>query len=261
LHPNSLVEEFLGYPISRQMMSAAEDRLEARWYASGESDFSIYDSADCLLWLLKYQWKALKSVALASDWLKHNRIPIERVLDHGAGLGFTSVALAESFPDAQVIATNYPGLQCDFNSFLLQRAGVRNLEFSDSALAERYDVVFAIEVFEHFKEPTAELDRLLGTNPAVLVDTTSFTVKSPGHFDEYVINGIVSHGYKRQEATVRFYRSIKRAGYRYHWTEFYNGRPRIWLRSDVVSLEATSRAWRRRLGKYQGDSGPLIVPV
>ena len=263
MDPRELVEEFLGYPVTKKMGVEAGLRLEERWYASGETDFGIYDSVDFLLHILRWQHTAQDSVAHAIDWLRRNRIRVERVLDHGAGLGFTTVALAQAFPDARVVGTNLPGLQRSFNDFLLARAGVQNLEFipPDEALARRFDVVLCFEVFEHFKEPAVELDRVLSSKPAVLIDRSSFSLRCPGHFDIYTIDGKPSRGRGFQEATFAFSRCIRRAGYRYHWTEFYNGRPRIWLRSDVVSLEATSRAWRRRLGKYQGDSGPLIVPV
>jgi len=231
LDPHGLVQEFLGRCITTKAMCESETRLQSQWYASYERDFSIYAGPDCLLWLLQYQKLALRTVSLATTWIQKNISPVERILDHGAGLGFTSVALAQAFPDAQVIATNYPGLQCDFNEFLLRRAGVRNLKFSDSdsALASTYDVVFAIEVFEHFKEPTAELDRLLGTNPAVLVDTTSFTVKSPGHFDVYLMDGVASRGYRSKEASVKFSDRIRKSQYCLGFS-FYNQRPRLWIR-------------------------------
>jgi hypothetical protein len=240
----ALLSEFLG----RQILDdeGAEQRLYDRWYSSGETDFSIYEGEDCLLWLTEHNWRAMGYAQKVIEWLySTNRHP-RALIDHGCGMGFTTLLFAEALPDTLVIGTNYKGRQLDFNNFLLERMRPTNAPaFVDEADGDftTAEVLVCFELFEHFKDPVAELNELMTTvKPGVLVDSSSFGIRSPGHFDYYQMpDGRLLKGFSDVLITRAFGREIRRLGFQdQRDMEFFNDRPRIFVRDrEVLNFGAT----------------------
>jgi SAM-dependent methyltransferase len=174
------------------------------------------------------------------EWLySTNRHP-RALIDHGCGMGFTTLLFAEALPDTLVIGTNYKGLQLDFNNFLLARMRPTNApDFVDEADGDftTADVLVCFELFEHFKDPVAELNELMATvKPGVLVDSSSFGIRSPGHFDFYQLSdGRLLKGAGSSQAAQYFGKILRRFGFQdQRDVDIYSGRPRIFVRDREV---------------------------
>ena len=83
-----------------------------------------------------------------------DRLAPARVLDAGAGAGFTAIALARRRPDAAVVALDIDALQIEHGRQLAAAAGVSNLAFlAADALSyepdELFDVVVCVDALEY----------------------------------------------------------------------------------------------------------------
>jgi SAM-dependent methyltransferase len=219
----------------RDERGAKPTTIERRWYDSlerGQPDYDVYADDDYVadLWAcwIVYSRRYLLALCRHADV---NRLvgAARSVADLGCGLGYTTAALAEmSAPRAVVFGTNLPGLR---QTAIAERVADRRGGFCVAAGVEgrgHVDLVFASEFFEHLPAPVNYLlDVLDELTPETLIVANTFTGRSTGHFDRYVVGGARLDG----RATARaFGDALRRRGYRKLETGFWNGRPAVWIR-------------------------------
>jgi SAM-dependent methyltransferase len=214
--------------------------LERRWYDSlrtGQPDYSVYaadiypaDLWACWVIYSRGYLRGLLSPKLTPGGSVRDLLsPARRVLDLGCGFGFTTAALAQMFPGAEVLGTNLEGTpQYDLAREVGHRHGFR-LVPDATAAGGPADLVFASEYFEHFPAPVRHLrDILRAATPRLLVVANAFGTTSIGHFPVYSVGGSRLDG----KATARaFAAELKGRGYRKLRTNLWNNRPALWLYS------------------------------
>lgn len=210
----------------------ATQALRQRWYDSLSSpdgpdyagvygdDHYLADAWDC--WA-NYSRKYVALLANHPEVLPH---PVESVADLGCGIGYSTAALAEVFPDAEVVGTNLPGTT---QYRVASALGVTMAADLASAPLERpVSLVFASEYFEHFYEPVVHLREVLAAaDPLMLVVASTFTQPSIGHFPLYRLAGVDTPGRK---VARQFNAVLVEAGYERVDTGFWNNRPQVWTR-------------------------------
>lgn len=211
-------------------------RVEAQWYDAlkrGAPDWSVYGT-DYYLAELWACW-AVYSRPYLRVLSQSNKVDgrsllehvgrVARVLDLGCGVGLTTAALTQLFPDAEVVGTNLEGTR----QIVLARRNAERYGFRiELEPTEEVDVVFASEYFEHFPSPVRHLqDVLRVARPRVLLVANAFGTKSIGHFPRYFVRG----QWEDAACTKREFASeMVDQGYRKVKTGFWNGRPTYWRR-------------------------------
>ncbi len=101
-------------------------------------------------------WKAKHIAALLRDFYPR---PLS-ICDVGCGTGAVLETLSESFPDVDAIGYEVSPQAIAFAQ--REHPGVRIRQGTSEAIADRYDVVLAIDVFEHVEDYFGFLRSLLG---------------------------------------------------------------------------------------------------
>lgn len=213
--------------------------LENRWYDSlkiGRPDWSVYGDdlylaelwACWIVYSRRYLLEISKSRSIPPSGIVGVVGESSKIVDLGCGFGYTTAALAEMFPRAEVIGTNLPGtVQYDIAHRL--GAGCR---FSLCRLEDAgpfADLVFASEYFEHFERPIDHLQEVLKhLNPRVMLIANSFGAIGLGHFHEYEVRGCLVPG---KIASAEFSAEMKKNGYEKIKTNLWNNRPSLWVKS------------------------------
>jgi len=232
------------YRGSKQARSFMRDtqRLEKQWYSSlsKKPDYSVYSGADILpdLWAcwVVYSREYLRIMhnprtVLDKDMQGRHSVVQEigsptTVADLGCGIGYTSAALAQMFPEAKVYATNLAGTAQFKVCQKMAEAYSFNL-LPDLETLPQIDCVFASEYFEHFQKPIAHLREVLAKNPKYLILANAFSSRSLGHFEHYDIGGIWLDGHSVGRVFNDFLRS---SGYEKVPTSCWNDRPTVWVK-------------------------------
>ena len=214
--------------------------LESRWYQSlqaGDPDYSIYNDeyyfADVwVCWQMYSRWY-LRSIMHPNSWKPDHCIgdllaDVDTVVDLGCGIGYTSEALAELFPDAWVFATNLPNTRQW--KWCLEMSQVGNFTLlPDTTFVERpnaISLVVAFEYFEHFYEPIDHLMKVLNdVDPQFLYLANSFNTRSMGHFKEYSADGQLVD---QKDISRKFNAALKAAGYYQVKANVWNNKPTLW---------------------------------
>jgi SAM-dependent methyltransferase len=213
--------------------------LKTKWYASlayGAPDYSVYENPYyfCEVWIcwIKYSRGYLK--AIERDKQQYGNPA--RILDLGCGFGYTTAALKEIFPAAEVIGTNV----VNSSQWALAESLGRQYGFTliDEAgtIQNSFDLIFASEYFEHFEEPIRHLRAVLKYfDPTYLVVANTFSGEAIGHFTEY---RDLDDQYKTGgEMSRLFNATLSEYGYKQKETTYWNNRPTVWHREPQVSLE------------------------
>jgi SAM-dependent methyltransferase len=204
--------------------------LEERWYrslVSGTPDYSIYDAAYYFvdLWVC---WATYSRGYLRS--LRKIRAivgEVGSVVDMGCGIGYTTAALTELYPDATVAGVDQPDTtHYPFAARQAKQYGFRMRPRVDGV--GDADLVFASEFFEHVIEPLAVLREIVAVcYPRHLFIANSFNTLSHGHFAEYTVDGATVD---QAAISRRFNRELLRLGYEKQVTGLWNNRPALWSR-------------------------------
>jgi SAM-dependent methyltransferase len=219
------IRYYRGSNVERSKLRPLQD-LEAKWYESlknGTPDYSVYESdvfvAETWSCYCIYSKGYIKNFAR----LGYDYNTINKVVDLGCGVGFTTAHLKELTNATNVVGTNVKGYQFDVATRMGNEFGFEVLTgFSDQT---DVDLVFASEYFEHFLNPIDHLMEVLEMKPKMLIIANSFSPKSVGHFDEYLIDGKLVINKKVGRL---FNNALRTAGYKSVKTGFYNNRPYVW---------------------------------
>lgn len=214
--------------------------LEKQWYKSlredSSPDYSIYDfdlylaeawacwavySRKYLLELPKF--KFLEPYGVAGDMQ-----PVNKIVDLGCGIGYSTAGLKRIFPDAEVVGTNLPNTK----QYAVAESVGKVVGFSMVATpqqAGKADAVFASEYFEHFDRPIDHLIEVLeAIQPRTLLIANAFGPDAPGHFDYYMVN---NEKLDPKQTGKAFAKTLKDYGYEKVKTKFWNNRPNYWRKS------------------------------
>ena len=213
--------------------------LEDRWYRSltaGAPDYGIYDDDDYLaeawacwqVYSRYYLYCLRRPKGCPPDGVAAALQPVTRLADLGCGIGYSTAALRDLFPGADVYGTQLPGPQAD----IARTHGVT----VHTDVQPDTDVVFASEYFEHFQEPITHLQHVLtAARPRALIIASTFTSPSAGHFPEYVVteDDTLYGGHRTvpgRTASRLFTEELHRHGFReMPGVNIWNHRPRIWV--------------------------------
>jgi SAM-dependent methyltransferase len=218
-------------------------QIQSDWYNSlaTKPDYSVYDNifylADCFACWKIYSRKYLMSIAsnksLAhkdshNNWTNFRSIvekigDAKTVVDIGCGIGYSTLALREIFPNTNVYGTNLKGTK---QWSLCERLGIDLRENIDEI--GKTDVVVAFEYFEHFSDPVAHLNYIVeSAAPEYFIIANSFGTVSIGHFIQQEYNGqlVDSKGFGRL-----FNKELRRLGYEKIETTIFNDKPSFWKR-------------------------------
>lgn len=216
--------------------------LQLRWYRSlreGRPDYTVYDDdyylADLWACWIVYSRKYLRSFRDPRGLFTHSMIDelgnVRRVLDLGCGFGYSTIALKQLWPGAEVIGTN---IRDTIQFRVAEKLGrAHNFAMLDegATMPQPVDLVFASEYFEHIEEPIAHLrDIIRQANPAHLVIANTFGPASIGHFDEYIVDGTKLTARQTSRA---FKQTLVDAGYELVKTRFWNSRPQYYRRANT----------------------------
>jgi len=208
--------------------------IEQRWYASIDAncaDYSVYDDdfyfADMIACWRVYSRKYIKSIIKEGSFSADK---IDSILDLGCGLAYTTAALSEAFPRAEVFGTNIGDTkQFKFCKFMSSVYGF-NIITGASSVGKKVDLIFASEYFEHIINPVEHLLEIIeSVDPLYFVIANSFNTRAIGHFLNYLHNGnIVSAA----EISIIFNREMRKR-YISLKTKIWNNKPSVWVKKGA----------------------------
>jgi hypothetical protein len=209
-------------------------QLERRWYDT--YDFSIYSEDQYLIeaWYCwhyysrKYIQAITKPNAVQQQSVRDLLSDTATIVDLGNGLGLTTGALANLFPNGKIIGTNVkPSTQYTIAERL---ANIYNYTMTDDleTITGPVELIFASEYFEHHTHPIDHLNDIINVlQPRYLLLANAFTADAIGHFNTYTINGEETE----DRVTNRlFSQNLRKHGYNPIPTTFWNNRPALWER-------------------------------
>lgn len=233
----------LGQPIpSKKELKAkvaeVEERMGKTWYGSSCTDFSFYNEPE-YLWLALNSW-TVRSMGDLDEVIskKLHGDPITSFDFHG-GIGMTTIRLAMAIPDCTCY---HHAVVEDHRKICLELAdkfglkNVRAVADPSEVPSGRADLLTAQEVFEHFRDPFAELKSLLEKiKPRRYLDGSSFGIDSPGHFPTYYDGEEPVN--RKNKTKSRFNGILKSRGFSPYWKRLgvkhpYNSHPCLWIHDD-----------------------------
>jgi len=203
--------------------------MKDKWFNSikdnnNNIDYSVYaDKNYCIdawaCWIM-YSRIYLRLIDKSSDMFEN----INSILDLGNGIGKTTCALTEIWPNAKVTATNLKNTEQWIMNKELQKKYNYDL-VEDSAGLGHLDLVFASEYFEHILEPIKHLDEIIENNtPNYMVVANSFGTVGIGHFYKYHVDGEIIDWKKIGRL---FINRMRFHGYE-SIGNFWNNTPNVW---------------------------------
>jgi 2-polyprenyl-3-methyl-5-hydroxy-6-metoxy-1,4-benzoquinol methylase len=230
--------DHLKNPKDKRNKSKELELLMLDWYdrlSSGSPAYEIYSKKEYLsevwaCWLV-YSRKYIKEIAIPTVCIPRGIFgEIKKgsiIADLGNGIGITSAAFKQAFPDASVIGTNIIASdQWRVASFLSNEYDFGLVE-SAADIATNVDVAFASEYFEHFEDPIDHLNEIFkAIKPKRMIIANAFTAKAIGHFDVYKRNNVKI---KSTSMGSFFSRAMKDLGYSQLNTGLWNNRPQTWI--------------------------------
>tara|TARA_B100001250_G_C19817272_1_gene799326 strand:- start:2728 stop:3579 length:852 start_codon:yes stop_codon:yes gene_type:complete len=219
--------------------------LYKRWYNSLKSSTPAYEVYDSPLYLAeafacwsiyarKYLLQINKEKSLSPTGVVKDLGQVKSVVDLGCGIGFSTAALTQLFPNAQVVGTNVPDSdQTRIAKRIADpyKTGENRFEMvaSPNQINKPVDLVFASEYFEHFETPIQHLFEVLQElDPCNLLIANTFTSPSIGHFDIYKHEAVEYSGIQISRL---FNKALKEKGYENIKTTLWNNRPTYWKKS------------------------------
>lgn len=179
----------LTLPKDRKSAAAFEEKELDDWWYENYPDFSRYQSYHYLYAGLNCFNNYSKQCALyAHQYLGDKNI--KSIVDVGAGIGLSTMLLADLFPEAKVYYNNItPSLQADFFEAHKDSKNITDITEKEMMQHGPFDMLFASEYFEHFEYPMRQTDFLLNkVGFKYLVINNSFNVRAYGHFKEFKHN-------------------------------------------------------------------------
>ena len=223
--------------------------LEELWYESlskSNADYSLYDRLEILpdiwsCWVVysREYIKAISSTKSLTYLDEHGNSQlksivedmgnIKNIADLGCGIGYTSSALKQVFPNSKVYGTNLETSNqyavCQYMAKQHDWKIVPSIDYIPIV-----DLVFASEYFEHFENPIEHLQDIISQiSPKYFIIANAFAAKSLGHFDVYKHE---NETYTAKEMNMRFNSYLRLLGYTKVKTNCWNNRPNYWKKNE-----------------------------
>ena len=203
--------------------------LELRWYKSvenGNPDFGVYDHPYYLAELVAcwtiYSKEYIKNMNKFMLFPKDPKV----IVDLGCGIGLSTLALKQLFPNAEVFGTNLKNtMQYSICNSIAEKNDFKIVE-SILDIPKDVDIVFASEYFEHISDPIKHLfDVIRYMSPKNLYAANSFNTKAIGHFPFYIVADELVENKKLGRI---FGSEMRLHGYEKISTKLWNARPTYW---------------------------------
>jgi hypothetical protein len=216
-------------PINRKESLEFEETELDNWWYEHYKDFSRYETWHYLYAGLNCFDRFSKPCAFyAQQYL--GRKKIKTIVDVGAGIGLSTMLLADLFPETKVYYNNiFPSLQHSFFETYKDKRVIFSENQTESITEKEmmqhgpFDMLFASEYFEHFEEPMKQTHFLLDqVGFKYLVVNNSFNVKAYGHFNEYEGDDSLT-----PKEMSRLWLRNARCEYNELKVKCWNGRPKI----------------------------------
>jgi hypothetical protein len=227
--------EVSGLETTLEIGAKADEWLTNEWYTSFDERYyrdKIYVPEGYHCWAM-FTRQTLKAANKVIEWyLDEVAAPgrkLPTIIDIGAGIGASTVQLAQRWPKARVIYTNLPGYQIDVAVKLFKLYDVADrIEVDDSGKPRTGEIVIACELLEHIYDPIDFIAPYL-TDCRLFIDGSSFTIKGYGHYPEYA-NNVQPKNMRR--TLNRFLREVgftpvNQVG----GPKLWNSRPSCWVRN------------------------------
>lgn len=222
------------------------DYLTEKWYEclsknDLENAYSVYNDEYYFtdLWncFVRYSRTYLRRFYKVSIDDTHSVLSMtkqsKKIIDIGCGIGYTTAALTEMYPDAEVYGLNLKNTkQWTFCEKVSEKYGFNMIDSFDNTYGN-FDIAFASEFFEHILDPIDYVHNLIfKINPKYLIISNAFNTHSIGHFNEYNVacEGRVIHA---ADISKKFNKTLTNYGYRKIKTTLFNGKPNVWVKGNI----------------------------
>jgi SAM-dependent methyltransferase len=226
--------------IKKIIDTKSNKNLEDKWYKElekGNIDYSVYNTDEYIgeLWLcwLIYSRKYLLSIQKESSLPPYGIVKdfgkVKKIVDLGCGFGYTTLALKQIFPNAEVYGTNIEDtIQFKFAEKLAKENNF-NIVGNINEIKGQTDLVFASEYFEHIQEPIKDLHKIIKyLSPRNFLIANAFGVHAIGHFTSYIVN---NENIDQKQISRLFNKELKEFRYEKVKTKLWNNRPAYYKRS------------------------------
>lgn len=227
--------------------------LMMRWYDSlspGEQshspDYSVYGEDEYIaeLWACwkVYSRQHLRNLKRPDSLFDHSIVSEhmndKTIVDLGCGFAYTTSAIKQIFPNADVYGTNLDNTLQMSVARQMAKDYDFNMVTDPLLIPTSVDLAFASEYFEHFERPIEHLDYLIQTiNPKAFLIANAFGPKAIGHFDMYEVylkNLFGDYQWiQANNMSVIFSDRMRYHGYKKIETKLWNNRPSYWVKKDV----------------------------
>ena len=215
-----------------------------QWYnsLSGAPDYSVYgvDEYIAELWgcWKIYSKTHLRNIQKENSLFTHSIASMHSgdtsIIDLGCGFAYTTAAIKQIFPNANVWGTNLDNtLQM---SVAKTMAADYNFTMAGdcSEISQNMDLVFASEYFEHFERPIEHLDYVIDNiAPKAMLIANAFGTEAIGHFNKYQVKTHALFDWEWMDAktTSRMFNDrVRKHGYKKVKTKLWNNRPSYWVK-------------------------------
>jgi len=213
------------------------ETLTNQWYECLDADdlasaYGVYNDdyyfTDLWTCFTKYSRQYLKNVR------KHMNFSDGRIIDLGCGIGYTTAALKETYPNCEVFGTNIIRTkQWDFCERMASKYGFRLVSEIPSKLdnpilggTPKTNIVFASEYFEHIYDPILHLEEIVSVlRPECFIIANAFNTRSIGHFKTYSVH---YEAVDQSKISRMFNNKLRDLDYTKQKMPFFNNKPNVW---------------------------------
>jgi len=199
-------------------------RLRKEWYR--DLDEEVYQNP-AHLWEVYHCYADWTKVAVRAAIRKGAFDKCHTIVDFFGGIGLAAIDYKEAYPDKAVYLHTTSKIELKIARKLVKGTGVQVI----SNIRKLKDLkgkigVSALEIFEHFQDPINITQKLLFDyiDPQVLVECSSFTVESIGHWPTYIYNDM---SIDNKKVARLFHKYIREQGFEVT-DRGWNNRPIIW---------------------------------
>jgi SAM-dependent methyltransferase len=194
--------------------------LRDKWYEDFDTSVYAHEHYAKELWDCWHYYSRPYLKEVLKSEIFSEIADVASVLDVGCGLGLTTVALQEMFPEAVVYGTNIIGT----DQYAFAENIAENIVPDIRAIPNGIDLLVAFEYFEHFEDPIRHMVDIIALHdPQYMLIANSFNTVSIGHYEKY-------GQYDQSKISRKFNDFLRSRGYKKAKTSLWNNKPAFWKR-------------------------------